>query len=183
MSGCIRSFSGRQALRRGEDMSGAHPNRRSFLKGRFGQNDYVISPPWTREASIRNACTGCGVCAEICPQTIIALEHGYPVINFSDECTRCGLCAEVCPEPVFDRDLVAFPHIAAIGAACFATRGIVCQSCRDSCPETAIRFTMRVGGPALPSVDAELCTGCGGCIAVCPADAISSKILADTAHV
>jgi ferredoxin-type protein NapF len=163
-------------------MSGAHPDRRSFLKGRFTP-DYIVRPPWTREASVRKACTGCGVCTEVCPQAIIALDHGYPAITFSDECTRCGQCADACSEPVFDRDLAAFPHIAEIGAECFAARGIVCQSCGDFCPETAIRFAMRVGGPALPFVDASLCTGCGACIAACPTDAIKPQLFAEVAGV
>ena len=40
------------------------------------------------------------------------------------------------------------------GEACFAARGVVCQSCGDACPEGAIRFRPRLGGPALPTLDA-----------------------------
>lgn len=59
-----------------------------------------------------------------------------------------------------------------IGAACFAARGIVCQSCGDLCPETAIRFHPRHGAPPVPSVNATTCNGCGECITGCPASAI-----------
>lgn len=153
-------------------MAAALPDRRSFLRGRFVPDDN-LRPPWSRESSIMDACTGCGDCAPACPQNIILLEMGRPVVAFSSECTFCGACADACPEPVFDRSARAFPHVAAIGQACFPARGIVCQSCGDACPETAIRFAMRLGGPALPELDTDRCTGCGACIAACPAGAIA----------
>lgn len=48
-----------------------------------------------------NDCTGCGLCASLCPVSCIrmregALGHLYPVIG-QDRCTDCGLCAKVCP--------------------------------------------------------------------------------------
>lgn len=149
--------------------------RRSFLRGRFAPPRDAILPPWTRPETLAAACTGCGACAEACPQAIVAMGAGqWPQVDFSgNECTFCGQCAEACPEPVFDRTLPAFPHVAVIGQACFTVRGVVCQSCGDACPAGAIRFQPRLGGPARPSLDADRCTGCGACIATCPADAIA----------
>jgi len=62
---------------------------------------------------------------------------------------------------------------ATIGPACLASRGVHCQCCADACPEQAIGFTPRLGGPPLPRLDADRCTGCGDCIASCPAGAIA----------
>lgn len=50
----------------------------------------------------RKKCTGCGVCANICPRNAIEMisdEKGfaYPEI-ITDKCIECGLCQEVCPE-------------------------------------------------------------------------------------
>jgi ferredoxin-type protein NapF len=42
----------------------------------------------------------------------------------------------------------------------------------DACPEQAIRFTLRIGGPPLPQIDAARCTGCGDCFTACPASAL-----------
>ncbi|MGX9394093.1 4Fe-4S dicluster domain-containing protein (plasmid) [Nitrobacteraceae bacterium UC4446_H13] len=62
---------------------------------------------------------------------------------------------------------------ADIGESCFASANIVCQSCADACPVKAIRFEPRRGGPALPHVSISDCTGCGDCVAACPASAIA----------
>ena len=45
-------------------------------------------------------CTGCKMCADICPQNAISFEiddYGfwYPKIN--DNCVKCGLCLKKCP--------------------------------------------------------------------------------------
>lgn len=64
------------------------------------------------------------------------------------------------------------PRCAAIGATCMAFANVVCRSCADVCPEGAIRFAPRIMASALPLVDEKKCTGCGDCIAACPASAI-----------
>lgn len=62
---------------------------------------------------------------------------------------------------------------AVISGQCLPRRGIACMSCRDNCPEDAIRFRPRAGGPFLPDIDAEACSGCGECVGACPVDAIT----------
>jgi NAD-dependent dihydropyrimidine dehydrogenase PreA subunit len=61
---------------------------------------------------------------------------------------------------------------ARVTEGCLARRGIVCQSCRDACPESAIRFRPRLGRVAEPEVDLAACTGCGECVTPCPVAAI-----------
>ncbi|KFC63285.1 ferredoxin-type protein [Bosea sp. LC85] len=159
--------------------------KRGFLKGLLPSDPAVIRPPWSVEETIASACTGCGACISACPQAIIRLDaRQRPEIDFSSsECTFCGACAEVCSEPVFDRARPGFQHIALIGDMCFAARGVVCQSCGDACPEAAIRFRPRRGGPALPELAVDQCTGCGACIAACPAAAIGTRpTAAEAAH-
>lgn len=144
-----------------------------------------IRPPWSGEARIAAACTGCGACAEACPQGIVRLgEDRLPFLALSaGECTFCAACAAACPEPVFAPGLdpaappaaaTAFSHRAAILAEdCLAAAGVHCQSCGDACPEAAIRFRPRIGGPPLPELSVPACTGCGACIATCPAGAVA----------
>ena len=148
-------------------------SRRDLFLGRAAARKAGICPPGASAESLR-ACTGCGLCAERCPTGIIRLVDGLPSIDFSiGECTFCGQCAATCPEPVFaTAPATRFAHAAVIGDACLARRNVACQSCGECCPEQAIRFRPRIGGPFLPELDETICSGCGACLGVCPVGAI-----------
>ena len=52
-------------------------------------------------SSIKNECTGCGACFNICGRNAIYMEEDiegfkYPVID-SGKCTNCTMCIQVCP--------------------------------------------------------------------------------------
>ena len=68
--------------------------------------------------------------------------------------------------------LLARP-IAVINGDCLAEAGIVCRSCGDVCPASAIRFRPRIGLPPQAIVNEAACTGCGECVGACPGDAIT----------
>ncbi len=151
-------------------------SRRSLFLGRPAKRNIGICPPGATAESL-NACTGCGLCAERCPTGIIRLSDGMPSIDFAfGECTFCGECSSVCPEPVFltvnaDR----FPHVAVVGDGCLAKRHVACQSCGECCPEQAIGFRPRMGGPFVPEMNEALCNGCGACLSICPVSAIGLR--------
>ncbi|MEK1929830.1 MAG: ferredoxin-type protein NapF [Pararhizobium sp.] len=151
-------------------------SRRDLFLGPSARKTGGICPPGVSPLSL-HACTGCGLCAEHCPTNIIALIDGLPSLDFSSgECTFCGACRMACPEPVFEPDPVTrFPHAAMITDACLARQDVACQSCGESCPSQAIRFRPRVGGPFVPELDEQLCSGCGACLQVCPVGAIATK--------
>jgi ferredoxin-type protein NapF len=148
--------------------------RRQFLTGKGQAASTGPYPPGISDESVRE-CSGCGACADACPSKIISMRAGVPLVDFQlGECTFCGKCAERCPERVFlPLPVTAFSHIASIGDDCLALNYVDCQACRDVCPPAAIRFLPRIGGPFLPKLDPEACTGCGACISVCPTQSVS----------
>ncbi|ANV98819.1 4Fe-4S dicluster domain-containing protein [Bradyrhizobium icense] len=73
---------------------------------------------------------------------------------------------------LFRGQLLSRP-VALIGDACLAEAGIVCRSCGDACPASAIRFRPRIGLPPQAIVNEAVCTGCGECVDACPGATIT----------
>lgn len=44
---------------------------------------------------ISEACTGCGICQDVCPQNCI--QKGKPAVIMQEHCLHCGACCEACP--------------------------------------------------------------------------------------
>lgn len=154
--------------------------RRDFLSGgtKAEQKAPVLRPPWTREKQVLDHCSACGDCLSACPQNILfADQRGRPEVSFQDaECTFCGACSDACPEPVFDVPRGdPWTLKASISGGCLLKSGITCQSCTDACEAEALRFDMRVRPSGAIRIDRDACTGCGACIAVCPASAITVR--------
>lgn len=64
------------------------------------KNAMTISVPTNLNDATFN-CTGCGLCANICPHKAIEIvknEKGFYEFNIDpNKCTRCGLCYKLCP--------------------------------------------------------------------------------------
>jgi len=158
-------------------MSSADLNRRGFLKMRSDTRMHPIRPPWAlAENAFQDACTRCGDCIETCPEKILIREgvNGYPRVDFKrGECTFCTDCIEHCPTMALNRSQ-SFPWMikAHIDDSCLAAQQVICTSCAEQCEVGAIYFTPRAGAVSQPQINSHACTGCGACVASCPAQAI-----------
>lgn len=133
-----------------------------------------MRPPWAlTETAFVEACTRCGECVRQCPEQILKPGiAGFPErVAEAGECSFCGDCVRACaPQALVRETAPAWSWLAAIGSSCLTHKGIVCQSCGETCPTRAIRFA-----PAAvrrPVVDASLCNACGACLPGCPSAAI-----------
>ncbi len=44
-----------------------------------------------------DACVGCGMCTDVCPQGVLTMEGRKAFIADFDGCMECGACANNCP--------------------------------------------------------------------------------------
>ena len=160
--------------------TGTRAKRAPDLRAFEPPADNAPRPPWARAGdAFDQACTRCGKCVDACPTHVLRIDHGRLRVDYADgECTFCGACATVCPEPAFDLAAHAanarpWNVVARIDSTCLARLGVECVSCGDACEAHAIRFRVHGGSVADPRVDPHLCTGCGACVRVCPASAIT----------
>ncbi len=162
-------------------------SRRAFFGIRSARAGQPIRPPWAlAEAQFVAVCTRCSACRDACPTGLLVQgDGGFPEADFTpgravDGCTFCGDCLKACPEQALQQVPGASPWslVATFGASCLASRDVVCRTCGESCPSSAIRFPPRLGGVSRPVLDSAACNGCGACLADCPTTAIS--VVADS---
>lgn len=45
----------------------------------------------------KDACTGCSVCVDECPNSAIQIIDDVAVLAKPEDCDGCGKCADICP--------------------------------------------------------------------------------------
>ena len=137
----------------------------------------LLGPPGALpEAAFLALCLRCGQCVQVCPRGSVKLGHmehglslGTPYIDArTNACDLCpnGLpaCVTACPTGALS---LAPEAPIRMGTAvidterCLAHLGDVCRTCFVACPlqETALFLE----GALRPTVNPEICTGCGLC--------------------
>ena len=152
--------------------------RAQFLGADWSDRKRAIRPPWAlAEQNFVERCNRCGECIPACPTGILSKGRGgFPQVGFTaGECTFCGKCVEACKPAALVRSGNCAPWeiVARIGESCLAFERVVCRSCGERCEQSAIRFRPALGGVSRPELNSQGCNGCGACVRVCPASAIS----------
>ncbi len=118
-------------------------------------------------------CQGFGDCVKVCKFDALSMgADGLPHVDY-DKCTGCGMCAQECPQLLFamtpkarvgsvvlcsNRSVVKASVMRNCKVGC-----IKCEACVKACPEQCIAM---VNG--IPVTDYAKCTNCGACVEKCP---------------
>lgn len=152
-----------------------------------------IVPPGALSAqNMKQHCTACQLCISGCPNgvlrpssklvTLMQPEMSYERGYCRPECVECS---QVCPAGAIKPIDVAEKSAISIGLAVWIkdncvvnTDEVQCNSCEYHCPTGAITLVDRDPGYSdslkIPTVDKELCIGCGACENLCPARPFSA---------
>ncbi|MDD5704906.1 MAG: 4Fe-4S dicluster domain-containing protein [Kiritimatiellae bacterium] len=160
---------------------------RAFAARKVRGRTHPLSPPGSQSAArLSRHCTACHLCVARCPSRILRpawLDYGpggmmQPVMDFSRGFCNydCTLCTEICPNGALRRLSREEKHRVQVGRAVFrrercvvVTDGTHCGACSEHCPTQAVSMVPYKNGLTIPSVDADICVGCGGCEYACPA--------------
>lgn len=150
------------------------------------KKQHPISPPGSKSAEhLLKHCTSCHLCVSRCPVDILKpafMEYGLggimqPHMSFEKGFCNfdCTICADVCPNGALLPLTMEEKHKLQVGKVVFVlencipyTDGTSCGACSEHCPTQAVSMKPYKDGLTLPSVDPDICVGCGGCEFICP---------------
>jgi ferredoxin/flavodoxin len=71
-----------------------------FLANIVNKNFTRSAPGKDRGYRVSDACTGCGICEQVCPVSNIRMENGRPI--YTHHCEVCVACIQYCPARAID---------------------------------------------------------------------------------
>lgn len=150
------------------------------------KRQHPLSPPGSQSAAhLLDHCTACHLCVAKCPSRVLKpafmdygvggmmqpkmdFEHGF--CNFD-----CTVCADVCPNGALLPLTMEEKHRLQMGRVVFVKENCIvftdetsCGACSEHCPTQAVSMVPYKNGLTIPSVNPDICVGCGGCEYVCP---------------
>lgn len=146
-----------------------------------------LSPPGSVSAEhLQNHCTACHLCVSRCPSHVLKpafTEYGLsglmqPIMSFEEGFCNydCTVCSHTCPNGAIVPLTKEEKHLTQMGRVVFTLENCIvynydtdCGACSEHCPTQAVTMKPYKDGLTIPSVDPDICVGCGGCEYVCPA--------------
>lgn len=145
-----------------------------------------LSPPGSVSAEhLLKHCTACHLCVAKCPSKVLRpsfTEYGLggmmqPMMNFDHGFCNfdCTVCGDVCPNQAILKLTKEEKHTLQVGRVVFVKENCIvyndetnCGACSEHCPTQAVSMQPYKDGLTIPSVNPDICVGCGGCEYVCP---------------
>lgn len=124
--------------------------------------------------SCSHGCLGYGDCASVCQYDAIHIINGLAVIDHK-KCTGCGMCAKLCPNLLIQlvrKASKVYVGCKSDDKGAYTRKickngCIGCMKCQKTCQYGAIEVKEN-----LARVNPDKCTNCGECIEVCPVHVI-----------
>lgn len=150
------------------------------------QKKHPLSPPGSQSAAhLLKHCTACHLCVTKCPSHVLKpafMEYGLggmmqPKMDFEHGFCNfdCTVCADVCPNGALLPLSKEEKHNLQMGQVVFVRENCIvntdetsCGACSEHCPTQAVSMIPYKNGLTIPSVQPDICVGCGGCEYVCP---------------
>jgi polyferredoxin len=147
---------------------------------------HAVTPPGSVDVKRFNEyCTACHLCVSKCPSQVLKpafLEYGLigimqPSMNFEHGyCNyHCTLCTEICPAKALvnitekEKKNLQIGQVQYVKENCVVvTDGTDCGACSEHCPTQAVSMQPYKGDLRIPTINHDLCVGCGACEYICP---------------
>lgn len=148
----------------------------------------LIRPPGAiKESDFQTSCIRCGECVVACPffaiqRTIMCSPFDTNTPSLKSGTSYCRFCNDfpcinACKSGALTLKPTSNSSTTKIGTAviniqnCLRFNNIECKSCIAKCADIKEAITLiSIKSKRLPHVNASLCSGCGGCLVVCPAN-------------
>lgn len=140
----------------------------------------VLRPPGAlEETKFRAVCNRCDRCIEVCPNNALqpmALSNGIDafgtpyIIPRQANCSLCLSCQEVCPTGAIAKvpvEQVKMGVASIEKSTCLAwSKDKFCFICGEQC----LRLAISIDDKSRPTIQPDLCVGCGTCERNCPVE-------------